>query len=295
MDFSIITPSFRQSAWLKLCIASVADQEGVRFEHIVQDGVSDDGTLDWLRQDSRVRVFVEKDRGMYDAVNRGFRRAQGNILAYLNCDEQYLPGALLRVKDFFSQHPEVEVVFGDCVIVDASGAYLCDRRVLAPTWWHTRLSGKVSFLTAATFLRRATLETRQLFFDPSFTSVGDIIWAQRLIESRAEMALLREFTGAFTETGDNLTYQMPAILEQNQRRASIPGWMRPLKPLVLAGYVLRRWRAGNYSPKSYEYEIYTQNSPSQRRKFSVTNSTFRWPRKLEAPQNHLANPPAEGS
>src|ERR1039458_7906042 len=100
MSISIITPSYRQSDWLKLCIASVADQ-GVALEHIIQDAGSDDGTLDWLRQDSRVKAFVEKDAGMYDAVNRGLRRASGEILAYLNCDEQYLPGTLITVKAFF--------------------------------------------------------------------------------------------------------------------------------------------------------------------------------------------------
>ena len=85
MQFSIVTPSFRNSQWLKLCIASVADQQGVEFEHIVQDACSDDGTQDWLPYDRRVRAFIEKDSGMYDAINRGYRRAQGEILAHLNC------------------------------------------------------------------------------------------------------------------------------------------------------------------------------------------------------------------
>src|SRR5579859_3783100 len=116
MSFSIVTPSFRNSKWLKLCIASVADQEGVEFEHIVQDSCSDDGTQDWLPRDPRVRAFIEKDTGMYDAVNRGFRRAQGDILAYLNCDEQYLPGALPAVRQFFERHPEIDMVFGDVVV-----------------------------------------------------------------------------------------------------------------------------------------------------------------------------------
>src|SRR5437016_13801244 len=90
---SIVTPSYRSSAWLKLCIASVADQ-AIQIEHLVQDNRSDDGTLDWLTRDPRVKAFVEKDQGMYDAINRGLRRASGEILGWLNCDEQYLPGAL---------------------------------------------------------------------------------------------------------------------------------------------------------------------------------------------------------
>jgi len=94
MRISVITPSYRNSERLKLCVASVADQEGVEVEHIVQDAGSDDGTLDWLLADRRVKACVEKDEGMYDAINRGLRKATGEIFAYLNCDEQYLPGAL---------------------------------------------------------------------------------------------------------------------------------------------------------------------------------------------------------
>ena len=114
MKFSIITPSFRGGQWLKLCLASVADQ-GVELEHIVQDSCSDDGTQDWLPNDTRVKAFIEKDHGMYDAVNRGLRRSDGEILAYLNCDEQYLPGALCAVERFFAANPEVDVAFGDAV------------------------------------------------------------------------------------------------------------------------------------------------------------------------------------
>src|SRR5688572_33122025 len=87
MRCSVITPSFRNSRWLKLCIASVADQD-IDHEHIVQDSCSDDGTQDWLPHDKRVKAFIEKDKGMYDAVNRGLRRATGEILSYINCDEQ---------------------------------------------------------------------------------------------------------------------------------------------------------------------------------------------------------------
>src|SRR6202789_4552954 len=110
MKVSIITPSYRNSEWLKLCIASVADQQGVEIEHIVQDSCSDDGTQNWLPGDKRVKAYIEKDAGMYDAVNKGFRRATGDILAYLNCDEQYLPGGLKAIHNFFEAHPNIEVV-----------------------------------------------------------------------------------------------------------------------------------------------------------------------------------------
>ena len=111
-QFSIITPSFRQLDWLKLCAASIADQAGVRVEHIVQDAGTGPELEAWAAGQQTLTLHVEKDRGMYDAVNRGLRRATGQILAYLNCDEQYLPGTLAAVADYFSRHPEVDVVFG---------------------------------------------------------------------------------------------------------------------------------------------------------------------------------------
>src|SRR2546425_1017595 len=131
-EFSIITPSFRNSQWLRLCIASVADQE-VALEHIVQDAGSDDGTLDWLPDDKRVSAYVEKDSGMYDAVNRGLARAKGQILAHLNCDEQYLPGALEKVSRFFQEHPDTEIVFADVIAIQSEGQFVCFRKVELPS------------------------------------------------------------------------------------------------------------------------------------------------------------------
>src|SRR6266481_874449 len=164
MRFSIITPSFRSSAWLKLCLASVADQ-AVLVEHIVQDAGSNDGTLDWLLQDRRAKVFVEKDLGMYDAINRGLRRAGGDILAYLNCDEQYLIGALPAVADFFEQRPAIDVVFGDIVMVDGQGCYLYHRKVQTPLKYHT-WTCQLSTLSCAMFFRRSLVFEEGFYFEP---------------------------------------------------------------------------------------------------------------------------------
>jgi len=280
MDFSIVTPSFRNASWLKLCIASVADQQGVGFEHIVQDSCSDDGTLEWLPRDTRVKAFIEKDRGMYDAVNRGWRRAQGDVLAYLNCDEQYLPGVLRRVKDFLEQHPEIDVVFGDCLVVDSQGNYLCERRALTPRLWHTWTTNSLSFLTAATFLRRRALEAAQLYFQPGFLAAGDAEWALRLVRSGLRMDVLPAFVSAFAETGANLGLTSAAIAEKRVFDATTPLWVRALAPLGLVHFRWRRWRAGHYRCRPVEYAIYTNASPAQRVKFTAARPTFRWERSL---------------
>jgi len=222
MKFSIITPSFRGSDWLKLCVASVADQD-VDHEHIVQDSCSDDGTQDWLPHDARVLAFIEKDRGMYDAVNCGLCRASGDILAYLNCDEQYLPGALRAVERFFGAHPDVDVAFADAVVVDASGQSLCERRALTPQRAHCLVSGNLAFLTCATFFRRRILDEQDVFFDAVLRDVGDVVWGLKLIEMKVRMAVLPEFTSAFTDTGGNMN-----LREKKRLLDSAPWWRQAI-------------------------------------------------------------------
>jgi glycosyltransferase involved in cell wall biosynthesis len=278
MKFSIITPSFRNSRWLKLCIASVADQQGVEFEHIVQDSCSDDGTQDWLPQDRRVRAFIEKDAGMYDAVNRGYRRATGDILAYLNCDEQYLPGALKAVHDFFDAHPEIEVALAGTIVVDGSGQYMCHRHALVPHPQHMWF--RFSALTSSVFLRRRVIQERGLFFDTRWRDLGDFYWILALMQNQVPMAVCNEFTSVFTDTGENMGLKPNAIREKNERAASIPRWVRLLRPVWIVHHRLRRLAAGHFSLKPTSYTIYTFNSPEQRVRFDVPKPTTIWWNRL---------------
>jgi len=278
MRFSIITPSFRNSNWLKLCINSVADQ-GVELEHIVQDSCSDDGTQEWLPQDARVRAFIEKDKGMYDAVNRGFRRAQGDILSYINCDEQYLPGALSAVRECFAAHPQAEVIFADTIVVDAQGGYLCDRRATVPGKYHSWVSGNLSILTAATFIRRSLIEKRGLFFNENLRDISDVLWVLSLIEHRVPMAVLPCFTSVFTDTGENMNLRPNARREKAGLLARAPAWSRGARGLIVAQYRLRRFLAGHYKTAApYHFAIYTATSPTKRVTIPVPNPTYRWAR-----------------
>ncbi len=275
MRFSIITPSFRSSDWLRLCVASVADQ-GVELEHIIQDACSDDGTQDWLPQDPRVRAFIEKDSGMYDAINRGLRRACGEIVAYLNCDEQYLPGTLEAVGGYFKSHPGTEVAFGDAVVVDPAGGYLCSRPALLPGRAHTRVSGSLAIVTCATFFRRELIERRGLFFDTRYRVLGDVDWVLRILEQRVPMGLLGRLTSAFTNTGDNLSLKPEGVRERRAMLASAPPLARALRPWFVVQYRLRKLAAGHYSLPAFEYALFTRNSPDRRVRVQVPRPTAVW-------------------
>lgn len=278
MRFSIVTPSFRNSRWLKLCIASVADQKGVEFEHIVQDSCSDDGTQDWLPRDPRVRAFIEKDTGMYDAVNRGFRRAQGDILAYLNCDEQYLPDALKTIDDFFAANPEIEVVLAGSIIINGEGRYICHRHSLVPH--RHSLWFRFPVFTCALFLRRRVVHERGIVFDPRWRDLGDGFWVQAMLENHVPMTVCDSFTSAFADTGENMNLKPNAIREKNEILATIPLWLRLCKPVWILQHRLRKLMAGHYSLKPTSYSIYTLQSPQQRVRFDVAKPTAVWHNRL---------------
>jgi glycosyltransferase involved in cell wall biosynthesis len=273
-DFSIVTPSFRNSKWLKLCIASVYDQTGVTVEHIVQDSCSDDGTQDWLASDKRVKAFIEKDKGMYDAVNRGWKRAKGDIVAYLNCDEQYLPGALSAVRDYFRDHPEVEVLLTDTVVVDDEGGYICHRVSLTP--WQHLMWVRFSVLTCAVFIRRSTVEELGLYFDTKWRDLGDAFWLIELVNRGVRMEVLRQFTSVFTETGDNMNLKPNAIREKQEKLAMTPRWVRRLTPAFVQLHRMRMFLSGTYFQQPFHYALYTFASPSQRILHHVTKPTARW-------------------
>jgi glycosyltransferase involved in cell wall biosynthesis len=278
VKFSIITPSFRNSEWLKLCIASVADQQGVELEHIVQDSCSDDGTQDWLPHDRRVKAFIEKDAGMYDAVNRGYRRATGDILAYLNCDEQYLPGALKAVQDFFEANPQVEVLFAGSIIANGDGNYVCHRHALVPhpqgVWF------RFMVLTSSIFIRRQVIHERRLYFDTQWRDLGDFHWVQSLMKNHVRMAVSDEFTSVFADTGENMNLKPNAIREKAATEAMIPGWIKILKPFWILNHRLRRLCGGHFHLQPTSYDIYTKASPARRVTISVPKPTAVWWNRL---------------
>jgi len=277
VDFSIITPSFRSAKWLKLCINSIADQN-VALEHIVQDSCSEDGTRELLEGDPRVKAFIEKDTGMYDAVNRGLRRSTGPLLAYLNCDEQYLPGALERVKRAFEARPDLDILFGDVIVVNGDGGFNCFRKVQIPLKYHTWVSNNLATFTAATFFRRRILDRDDMYFDSRFRDLADVDWMMRALAKGFKMGLLHEYTSVFTETGANMNLGANALREKAEFRASAPKWVRRAEPVFIAHHRLRRLLQRAYSQKPFSYSIYTRDSPNLRTAFDVERPISRWKR-----------------
>lgn len=120
MRISLVTPSFNTARFLERTIRSVLGQRGdFDLEYLVVDGESTDGTLDILRRhEGRLAWVSEPDGGQSDAVNKGLRRATGDVVGWLNSDDVLLPGALARVAAAFRRYPGAAWVHGRCRIID---------------------------------------------------------------------------------------------------------------------------------------------------------------------------------
>lgn len=120
---SIITPSFNQANYLEETILSVLNQDYPQLEYIIIDGGSTDGSVDIIRKyEERLAYWVsEPDLGQSHAINKGLQRAKGGILAWLNSDDIYCPGAVRVAAEFLDSHPDVSVVYGAANIIDADG------------------------------------------------------------------------------------------------------------------------------------------------------------------------------
>jgi GT2 family glycosyltransferase len=120
---SIVSPSFNQSAYLEQTMRSVLDQDYPDVEYIVIDGASTDGSADIIKKySSRLAYWIsEKDSGQADAINKGMRRAKGEIVAWLNSDDYYLPGAVESAVAAFEANPQAVMVYGNMLAVDSNG------------------------------------------------------------------------------------------------------------------------------------------------------------------------------
>ena len=120
---SIVTPSFNQAPYLEATIQSVLSQDYPRLEYIVIDGGSTDGSLEIIRRYARrlAHWSSEPDSGQTEAINKGFARAKGEILAWLNSDDLYHPEAVREAVEFLERHPEIGLVYGDADFVDDAG------------------------------------------------------------------------------------------------------------------------------------------------------------------------------
>jgi len=122
---SIVTPSFNKGPYIEETIQSVRNQTYPRIEHIVIDGGSTDETLTILEKYSGDITWIsEPDKGQSDAINKGWKRARGEIIAYLNADDTYPPDAVATAVTYLEEHPDTGMVYGDGILTNEKGKFI---------------------------------------------------------------------------------------------------------------------------------------------------------------------------
>jgi glycosyltransferase involved in cell wall biosynthesis len=169
---SIVTPSYNQAIFLRTTIQSVLLQDYPRIEYIVMDGGSTDGSVDIIKEYSEeIRYWIsEPDKGQADAINRGLQMANGEIVAWINSDDAYLPGAVEEAVAALMNSPEVGMVYGDGIMVGTELEVL-DRHRYPQLSLVDLLSFEV-LLQPAVFMRKEVLEEVG-FLDPSYDLILD--------------------------------------------------------------------------------------------------------------------------
>ena len=179
MLVSVITPSFNQAAYIEETILSVLNQDYPQVEYIIVDGGSTDGSREIIeRYADRLAWWVsERDRGQTDAINKGFAHAKGEILAWLNSDDTYLPGAIAEAAAFLEANPQAGMVYGDANLVDQQGTLL-GKFPARQTDYRRLRQGYVHIPQQAAFFR-ASLWRQVGPLDPSFYFAMDYdLWVR---------------------------------------------------------------------------------------------------------------------
>ena|ERR1035437_10170287 len=126
MKISIVTPVHNGEKYIRETIESIANQSYKHFEHIVIDALSTDNTLEIVKEYEHIKYLSEKDNGQSDALNKGFKIAQGDILAWQNADDIYFPDAFETVINFFKENPDADIVYGYYQLIDSNSKWICD-------------------------------------------------------------------------------------------------------------------------------------------------------------------------
>ena len=254
-------------------------------EHIVCDGGSEG--IEEFRQrllarfprtaGYRLEFIIGPDAGMYDAINKGLRRATGDVCSYLNCDEQLLPGALASVGDYFGRHANTDVVFGDTIVVNRHGEPLCYWRPYVPSLGHLA-SATLNTLSCSTFFRRRLVEAGHLF-EPQWKAVGDLRWIRGLLADGCRMACVPEPLAAFTFLGDNLGASGRARREFEASRRSRAVFVRWFRRAL---HGVRKLLSGAYVRRGVTYDLFALSDPSRRRRFTCERLGWTWPGPSES-------------
>jgi GT2 family glycosyltransferase len=285
-------------------------KSALNLHHHVQDAFSSDGTREFLAEHqansqqllAKSYTFTSEsapDNGMYEAINKGVTfvgtglqrsgigekpkanshkltaKGPDSVVAWLNCDEQYLPGTLAKVADYFEKHPDVDILFGGMLMVDEDGELLACRKAMPMRRLFLEASYLYNYSCAMFF--RASLWEKLRGFDTSYKNAGDEDLVRRALKLNAKCYVLSDYLSVFTYSSNNLSSGGGALEEHEALKRSSSWCARTFKlPINLARLAEKAARGGLIQQGPVEYAIYG-NDLNARTRFRADHPSCKWP------------------
>ncbi len=204
---SIVTPSYNQAQFLERTILSVLNQNYPNLEYIIIDGGSTDGSVEIIKKYEKYLTYwvSEKDNGQADAINKGFMKSTGEILAWLNSDDLYLPGALHKICQFFRYNPEIDIVYGNFYYIDEDDNLI--RRSVAVSFnMGALLYGELGICQSSTAWKRDIFFKVGMLEDRCQYSMDSVLY-YKFVKQKAKFGYLNEDLGTFRMHSSSKTMQ----------------------------------------------------------------------------------------
>jgi len=217
---SIITPSFNQAPFLEECIKSVLNQDYPNIEYIIIDGGSTDGSIDIIKKynDKLTYWISEPDNGQSHAINKGFKKATGDIVAWLNSDDLYFPDAVSTAVTRFEENRDLTLFYGNCVFIDKNGSYIRYFTEIEPYNQDRLLNFSDYIMQPTTFFSREKL-VEVGYLDESFhyvmdwdlwcklCKIGQVFYEDKLIAANRDYETTKTNTGGIDRLKEIYTLQ----------------------------------------------------------------------------------------
>lgn len=256
---SIVTPSFKQGHFIQATIDSVLGQDYPHIEYMVMDGGSTDQTVDVLKTytDPRMTWVSEADRGQSDAINKGFRRAKGDLLTWINSDDVLMPGAISAIVRHFEDNPNTGAVYGDVQLIDAAGAAWGLMQGKPFDLANALVGGQTVTQQGSTW-RRAVME-RVGLLDESLHYTMDLDYWLRIALAGFRLDYLPVTLGGFrfhsasksTSMQTGFLRDWGVMLDKVYASPALPAHLRALRDDSFAfvdwGWAKTQWSAGHYA------------------------------------------------
>jgi glycosyltransferase involved in cell wall biosynthesis len=216
MKVSIITPTYNSAQYIEECILSVKNQNYKEIEHIVTDGKSTDGTVNILKRYENtyaIKYKTEKDAGIADGMNKGFRMASGDIFAWLDADNYYNENVIGGVVETFQNNPDVDIVYGNIDFVDTAHKKIGTHKPPSDITFKkalVRTTGAIPLQPAVFFKKEIYLKTGG--FDTKYKVAGDYEFWLNVLKENPRLLYIDKTFGSYTIVTDASSQSFKGII-----------------------------------------------------------------------------------